>query len=130
MDAKKIRFFFIEYELVAVLRLISESNVFSNTITCDVLIITTSHRHFGVKKHKQRFDEKGLKAFGVHLRQLRKAKDLTQEKLSLASTVSEAVIQKIEYGTNNTTLSTLLALSRALKVPMKELCDFKVPLEK
>lgn len=83
-----------------------------------------------MKKRKQRFDEKGVKAFGKHLKQLRKTKGLTQLELSALSDVSIPVIQKIEYGSVNTTISTLMALSRALKIPMKELCDFKITQEK
>ena len=83
-----------------------------------------------MKGYKHRFDAKGLKAFGIHFKQLRNAKGISQEELANLSKVGESVIQKIEYGTTNTTLSTLMALSRALKIPMKELCDVKVPLEK
>jgi transcriptional regulator with XRE-family HTH domain len=83
-----------------------------------------------VKKREIRFDEKGLKAFGIHLKKLRKEKGFTQERLADISNVAESLIQKMEYGSTNATLSTLLALSRGLKVSMKELCDFKVPSEK
>ena len=60
-------------------------------------------------------------AFGAHLRRLREARKWTQEQLADEAELGRATIQFLEYGTKSATLDTLLALSRALQLPLLEL---------
>ncbi len=66
-----------------------------------------------------------IKAFGLKLRQLRKARNLSQEKLAYDANVPISQIGRIERGEINTTISTLYHLSQALQVEPDELLKFK-----
>ncbi len=72
---------------------------------------------------KERFS-KELKAFGKHLKEIRVSKEVTQEQLAHDAGVSFNSINTIEAGKLNPSLATLLAISKALKVPLKTLVDF------
>ncbi len=65
----------------------------------------------------------GILAFGHHLRQLRKARKLTQEALADYAEISRPTVQRIEKGETAATLEVLLALAQALQVPLRELVD-------
>lgn len=58
---------------------------------------------------------------GIRVRNHRKAKDMSQEKLGEHVGVSFQQIQKYEKGTNRIAVSMLYELSRALEVPMTTL---------
>ncbi len=64
-------------------------------------------------------------AFGENLKRLRLEKKLSQEKLALNSDIEYMQIFRIEHGKINTTISTILAIARALNVPPRELLDFE-----
>ncbi len=64
------------------------------------------------------------KALGRNLRRLRHKKSLTQEYLSLESSISRSHIAMIESGKRDVTISTLFKISRAMKITLKELFDF------
>lgn len=65
-----------------------------------------------------------LKHFGAHLRHLRKSKNLSQEHLAIDANIPTNQIGRIERGEISTSISTLLAISNALKIPIKNLFDF------
>jgi len=69
-------------------------------------------------------DKKLLIAFGNHLREIRKSKELSLEDLCYEAEMELSQIYRIEKGKVNPTLSTLAALAKALDISLKELLDF------
>lgn len=65
----------------------------------------------------------GIRAFGHHLRRLRRARKLTQEALADYADISRPTVQRIEKGETAATLEIMLALSHALQLPLRELVD-------
>jgi len=78
------------------------------------------------KKRILVFDEKGLKAFALQLKKVRKRKNFTQEKLAYESGLALSQIARIETAKTNPTLSTIFIIARTLDVDLKELFDFKI----
>jgi len=74
---------------------------------------------------KQVRNEKFLKAFGVHLRKIRKSLNFLQERLAYESGIELRQIGRIERGEINTGLSTVVLIAETLKVDIKDLFDFK-----
>ena len=66
-------------------------------------------------------DEKFIKKFGLRLRELRKAKGISQEKLAGESGFELSQIGRIERGEINTSISHVAAIAKALKVKPEEL---------
>jgi transcriptional regulator with XRE-family HTH domain len=62
-----------------------------------------------------------LVVFGKNLRDIRKAKELSQEKLAEMADLHPRALQKIEAGDVNVTLSTILRLQTALGCPWENL---------
>ena len=62
--------------------------------------------------------------FGQRLRQLRKDKKLTQERLAELTHLSKDQISFLERGKSGTTLDRLGILAEALDIPVKDLLDF------
>ncbi len=79
---------------------------------------------------KRIFDEDGVKAFATQLIKIRNREGYTQTQLAFESGLSLSQIARIETGRINPTLSTILALGRTLNVPLKDMFDFELPLEK
>lgn len=75
-------------------------------------------------------DKNFLKTLGERLRELRVRKKMTQEELGFLVGNSGKQIGRIERGENNVTSSMLFQISKALKIEMKELFDFKIPEKK
>lgn len=65
--------------------------------------------------------EKPRIAVGRAIRELRLARDLTQEALSHAAGITVGHLSKIERGQSNPTWETLVALASALNVSMGDL---------
>lgn len=65
-----------------------------------------------------------IDAFGKHVKQLRNAKKLSRETVAAYAEIEVMQVYRIETGKINTTISTLLALSKALEVPAQELLNF------
>lgn len=63
-------------------------------------------------------------AFGQHLRQIRKSKAVSMEKLALEAGIEYSQIFDIEHGKINTTISTIHLIAKALDIHEKELFDF------
>lgn len=61
-------------------------------------------------------DEKVIKAFGKNLKAARLEKGLSLRQLALEADMDHGTIQAIETGRSNPTLTTIIALSRALRV--------------
>ena len=72
----------------------------------------------------------GIKAFGVQLRRLREAKDLSQQELADLADVAKITVQRIENAKYTVTLDVLISLAEALEVPLQELLDYPIPRDK
>lgn len=70
-------------------------------------------------------DEKFIVKFGAHLKKVRKARGMSQEKLANELGFSQPHIVKIELGQVNTSISHLAAIAKALQVKPSELIDFE-----
>jgi transcriptional regulator with XRE-family HTH domain len=66
-----------------------------------------------------------LKKFGLHLRELRISKSMTQEDLADESGISRQYIGDVERGTRNISLVNLEKLAKSLKLPLYELFKLK-----
>lgn len=68
----------------------------------------------------------GIKAFGVHLRQLREAQDLSQQELADRADVAKITVQRIENAKYTVTLDVLISLAIALEISLSDLINFKL----
>lgn len=68
------------------------------------------------KQYKQE-----IQAFGKRLKQLRKKKGLSQLDLEIESGINRAEISRIENGLNNIEFLTIVKLSIALDIEIREL---------
>lgn len=64
-------------------------------------------------------------ALGKQIKTLRENAHLTQEKLAEKAGISLDYLGKIEVNINKPGLKTLIKISNALSVPIKEIFDFK-----
>jgi transcriptional regulator with XRE-family HTH domain len=72
----------------------------------------------------------GQKAFGAKLREMRKAKGLTQETLSYMADMELSTLNRIELGKAGTSLANIFAICEALEIHPKQLFDFELPKRK
>ena len=79
----------------------------------------------------KRSPHKNLKAaFGMKLREIRKAKGHTQQKLSYLADIELSTLNRIELGKAGTSLNNIFNICEALEIHPKELFDFKLPEKK
>ena len=64
--------------------------------------------------------------FGVHIRQLREKKNMSQQDLANDCSMSKRQIGRIERGEINTTLGTIINIANALHIEPKELLNFSI----
>lgn len=69
-------------------------------------------------------DDQFVKKFGKQLREIRKAKKITQEELVYRTGFELSQIGRIERGTVNTSISHVAAIAKALDIPPAELFMF------
>ena len=69
-------------------------------------------------------DEKFIKKFGQRLKELRKAKKISQEQLAGDTGFELSQIGRIERGETNTSISHVSAIAKALKIKPEELFQF------
>jgi transcriptional regulator with XRE-family HTH domain len=69
-------------------------------------------------------DDQFVKKFGERLRELRRAKQVSQEELSYRTGFELSQIGRIERGTVNTSISHAAAIARALNLHITELFLF------
>jgi transcriptional regulator with XRE-family HTH domain len=69
-------------------------------------------------------NQKAITELGKKIKSLRKEKGLSIYALANLADIERSQIMRIEDGTTNTTVSTLLAIASALKVKQKELFEF------
>lgn len=68
--------------------------------------------------------------FGKRLAEIKKEKGLSFRKIAKNCDLDASFISKIEKGTENITLETILNLLHGLEIQPKELFDFDVNLDK
>lgn len=66
-----------------------------------------------------------IDAFGENLKKLRLARKYSRETLAAYAGIETMQVYRIETGRVNTTISTILVLSKALEVNPKRLLDFE-----
>jgi transcriptional regulator with XRE-family HTH domain len=69
-------------------------------------------------------EETFLVNLGIHVRQLREKKGLSQQGLADDCEIQKSQIARIETAKINTTIKTLVKIANALDVEPKELLDF------
>jgi transcriptional regulator with XRE-family HTH domain len=74
-------------------------------------------------------DEVGIKMIGARIRDIRKAKEITQEQLEHSTGFDLRQIGRIERGEVSTSLSNIFKIAECLGVPVHELFMFSVPKE-
>ena len=67
-----------------------------------------------------------LKELGIHLRQLREKRNLSQQSFAYMSDLPKSTIARIERAEINTSIKTLIKIANALEVNPKELLDFDI----
>ena len=60
-------------------------------------------------------------AFGLRIREQRKLKKISQEKLALLCNIDRSYMGRIERGEVNVTIEKLYELAKALDIPVKNL---------
>lgn len=61
---------------------------------------------------------------GANIRKIRERENITQQELAARCNFEKSNMSRIEAGRTNLTLKTLLTISMALSVSIKELVDF------
>ncbi len=63
---------------------------------------------------------------GIHIRQLREKKNMSQQDLANDCAIPKSQVARIERAQVNTTVKTLIKISNALEIEPKELLNFSV----
>ena len=71
-------------------------------------------------------NDKYVKAFAAHLKELRNVSGLTQEDLAAEANTSLSQVGRIERGERAPTILTLYLFAKALDIHPKKLLDFDV----
>lgn len=61
---------------------------------------------------------------GIHIRQMREKKNMSQQDLADDCCIQKSQIARIERGQINTTVKTLIKIANALEIEPKELLNF------
>jgi len=69
-------------------------------------------------------EESFLINLGIHIRQLREKRNLSQQDLAIDCNIPKIQIGRIERAEINTTIGTLIKIANALDVEPKELLNF------
>jgi transcriptional regulator with XRE-family HTH domain len=71
-------------------------------------------------------EESFILNLGIHLRQLREKKNMSQQDLANDSSIPKSQVARIELAQINTTVKTLIKIANALEIEPKELLDFNI----
>jgi transcriptional regulator with XRE-family HTH domain len=71
----------------------------------------------------QASEAKLLETFGRSMRSFRKRRGLTQDDLAMAAKLSRNYVSDIERGARNPSLLALVRLSRALRLPLRDMLE-------
>ncbi|RKR09846.1 DNA-binding XRE family transcriptional regulator [Flavobacterium sp. 90] len=69
-------------------------------------------------------EETFIANLGIHIRQMREKKNMSQQDLANDSGIPKSQVARIERAKVNTTVKTLVKIANALHVEPKELFDF------
>lgn len=69
-------------------------------------------------------NDKAIKAFGNHLKKIRKELGVSQEELAYRTELELSQIGRIERGVINTSISNVFLIAEVLNIPPKVLFDF------
>jgi transcriptional regulator with XRE-family HTH domain len=70
-------------------------------------------------------NERILREFGKNLRKLRQTKGLSTRKFAYEADIAHSAVGKLESGSSNPTLTTLIKISEALGVDLDKLVPHK-----
>ena len=70
-------------------------------------------------------EESFILNLGIHLRQLREKKNMSQQDLANDSGITKSQIARIERAEINTTVKTLIKIANALEIEPKDLLNFR-----
>jgi transcriptional regulator with XRE-family HTH domain len=70
-------------------------------------------------------EESFIANLGIHIRQLRERKNMSQQDLANDCNIPKSQIGRIERAEVNTTVRTLVKIANALEVHPKDLLDFR-----
>lgn len=74
-------------------------------------------------------DKDGLSRLGVHIKELRRKKNTSQEQLAFTANVSLSQISRIETGKHNTSFSTLISICKAFNITIDDFFEgFNYPI--
>jgi transcriptional regulator with XRE-family HTH domain len=68
--------------------------------------------------------QKQLIKMGAYIRKLRERQGISQEQLAADAEIPYSSVNEIEAGKTNPTIASLMALSEALDIPLKDLLNF------
>ena len=71
-------------------------------------------------------EETFIANLGIHVRQLREKKNMSQQDLANDSGIPKSQVARIERAKVNTTVKTLVKIANALQIEPKELFDFSL----
>ena len=63
---------------------------------------------------------------GIHIRQIRERKNLSQQNLADMCNFPKSTIARIERAEMNTSVKTLVKIANAFEIELKELFDFQI----
>ncbi len=63
---------------------------------------------------------------GIHIRQIRERKELSQQNLADMCNFPKSTLARIERAEMNTSIKTLVKIANALEIEPKELLDFQI----
>lgn len=67
-----------------------------------------------------------LTNLGIHIRQIRERKNLSQQNLADMCNFPKSTLARIERAEMNTSIKTLVKIANALEIEPKELLDFQI----
>ena len=76
------------------------------------------------------WEEDFIKYLGIHLRQIRERKNLSQQSLADISDLPKTSIGRIERAEINPTIKSLIKIANALEIEPKELLDINTKINK
>lgn len=71
-----------------------------------------------------------LQIFGTHLRKIREQHKLSLSQLSFMAELTKETLYRIENGKHRPRLDSLISIAKALEIPMSELMNFEIQIQK
>ncbi|GEC78980.1 helix-turn-helix domain-containing protein [Flavobacterium aquatile] len=71
------------------------------------------------------FEEEYISKLGIHIRQLRESKEISQQGLADICNMPKTSIGRVERGEVFATIKTIIKIANALEIEPKDILDFK-----